>query len=390
SLVKSLEVLSDNPESITLETLQKITWPPDARNGYYHGQPVGKARASVTKDPTTVLSAFISRVDQNCGTNDFAEKNALNTFRAAIFQAENEPYVEAVASSRFKGKRQIATWLRNALENVANPLDVFGKLPEPVREWFLSITDGRRSIIGSFLQPTSDLQVASSGTTTDSDEDYGMDSLLIGNIKTHVKDEDLQEIHAVDVIGPKAWLAPTTYAYLASQLREYSLHGCASAASQVIVANAVKLALANAAKSSPIVGDKALKKGSKSVFCDEPLMPKPGMQRSFAMTRLLLWTIDELRSPVTKSVIEMHEVFRVPLFFLERDLNHISRKIDFITFVFGGRIQVYYGRRENDFDTESETETDIPGMGDPVQVHMDLLQDKKLLFAIDARRMIKG
>ena len=57
-----------------------------------------------------------------------------------------------------------------------------------------------------------------------------------------------------------------------------------------------------------------------------------GSGQALCMARILLWTSEELLSDAGEAVTKIHEVFRIPLFFLNVPQDDPRRSVDFMVF----------------------------------------------------------
>jgi hypothetical protein len=219
-------------------------------------------------------------------------------------------------------------------------------------------------------------------------ENYGMEDTLTRGTYRLLRLAGLRAVRAVDVVGPSAWSDPQTYSYVAPQFRKYVDINAQPNNSTMLVSKgllqAITLAIANfkqAMSSSP-------DNRSRSVLAGAALLPKeiPEME----MSRILMWTSEELMSPAGECVVAFHEAFHVPLFFLQTDPNSPARSVDYILFETGETTEGYYGYRDQGYATELLERGGIPGLGDPKREYARLLKSKKLLLAADALSMLKA
>lgn len=112
--------------------------------------------------------------------------------------------------------------------------------------------------------------------------------------------------------------------------------------------------------------------------------------------RILLWTQDELLSPMSTIVIDTHKAFHVPLFFLNVPRDAKERRLDFICFRClnsSGRTAVEATQGcVNERDTAGRfklsylTDGMIRGTS-VVNIFGSLLKQKDIMFAADAKAL---
>jgi len=101
-------------------------------------------------------------------------------------------------------------------------------------------------------------------------------------------------------------------------------------------------------------------------------------------------------TPVAESVISIHEAFHVPLFYFRTSIDDVARDIDYIAFVGSFGVDGFWGLRQNAFHPYQDTvftdpmnEGCIPELGDVREHYRKLLLDSKIVFAADARHVLK-
>ena len=244
------------------------------------------------------------------------------------------------------------------------------------------------------------------GRTTTSEQDspdrktvtsvinFGMDAPLGRNIYELLLNNSVDAIHAIDVIGPRAWCDSATYSYLAPQLRQYFLRGGTFAGSKEVLM-AIKKSIANAVKCNdayfPISSSRskiAAAFASRTADAQKALTLE-NARAPLCLSRLLLWSIDELISPEGSNVISFHEELHIPLFFLNVEELDRRRSVDFIVFDLGRYFSVYFGHREQGFETHHDYR-EVPRIGNPLKYYYNLLLDDMLLLAEDAHWLYAG
>lgn len=208
---------------------------------------------------------------------------------------------------------------------------------------------------------------------------YGMNDDLSQAVYDDISLSGVQAIHAVDVIGPSAWASPQTYRYVAQQFRKYvDIKGNPGESTRLLSHRIYKSteAAINKAKAAGL-------RESRSFLADVASVRQE--TSNFEVSRILLWSEEELVTSIGEGVVDFHETFDVPLFFLSREILHKDRKFDYL-FVSGAIERepvVYYGSRENGFATYKGKGV-IKGLGNVKEKYEGLLQDKQLLVARDA------
>ncbi len=190
-------------------------------------------------------------------------------------------------------------------------------------------------------------------------------------------------IYAIDVLGPSGWLSPTAFRYLAVQIREYIRRNVAADGWRLLVSDRLAGAIATGV---------AHMNGKSATLFDNNETPRwwESGQPKLEFCRVLLWTEDELASPIAESVIAIHEAFNVPLLFIKRPLAHDDREVDYIFFADGKRVVAgFYGVAADDYKTHAFVNGRIPGVvGDAAAHFWSLIEQEKPMFAVDARQQL--
>lgn len=266
--------------------------------------------------------------------------------------------------------------------------DLFNYFPQLADVLVASVRRMKTSKDDAIQQRDLDLlasdMIGSIAATFDADN-FGMNESLVEKVSTLLV-QRCTAIHAVDVVGPKAWIHPRTYRYLAPQIKRYIQSNTSSIGAwnlQVSPAleSAIKQALACA---SSQVG---LRESRTNFDNPEYLVWHADKNPRFEFSRTLLWSKSELLSPIAEAVIAIHVAFNVPLFYLEREEQSSARDVDYILFLVEGKIDGYYGLRANNYETKAITMGRIPKAGDPLTAYHALWQDGQLMLAHDARHV---
>ena len=197
-------------------------------------------------------------------------------------------------------------------------------------------------------------------------------------------------ISAYDATGPAGWVGPDTYRYLAAQVREYLYANGAADRWEPFVHEwlfkALQTCLSRAADCLPD-GE------SKTRFDNEDL-PRVGVPR-LQYSRILVWTREELGDASAEPIIDFHEAFRIPLFYLPVTQRSAAKQIAFVVFEKrDGKSSALHGVQKDGYDTardqSSLTSGRIPGFGDALEIYKRALVKSNLMLAKDARELLKG
>jgi len=212
---------------------------------------------------------------------------------------------------------------------------------------------------------------------------YGITDSLIEKISKSIL-RDCNAIYAVDVLGPRGWISPKTYRYLAPQIRHYiQMNTDDRGTWHILVSEMLGKALEQAIGNA--TAKVALTESGTSFDNPEDLAWEKAANPRMELSRILLWSKRELRSPIAEAVIAIHQAFHVPLFYLERLEDHSDRKVDYILFGVSDRIDGFFGLRTGGYATQDIKDSRIPGLGNPFRLYQQLLNSEDLLLARDAR-----
>lgn len=217
--------------------------------------------------------------------------------------------------------------------------------------------------------------------------DYMDDSNLIDKI-TRTLLKGCNAIYALDAIGPAGWLNPSTFRYLAPQFKAYLKNNTVNDNKWdlKVSPNLEKIilrAIQNAQK-------KGLKE-SQTKF-DNPFDFTWSSTKNVKLEniRILLWNKEELLTPFAGSIIAIHEAFHVPLFFIEKEKVSKERDNDYILFKKDeNNFDGFYGQKADKYQTKAlrengNTTTRLKNE------FLNYLEYDEILFAIDARKLIKN
>jgi len=219
--------------------------------------------------------------------------------------------------------------------------------------------------------------------TSTSDEDSYITSLLVNSIKDDL--EICRSILAIDVVGPKAWIGPNAYRYLAAQITYYLRRNFREDSWSPILSEQLYDELDGAF--THIHADFNMPQSLSGFDNRQSAFTKGQPRLEFA--RLLLWSREELLSSLADSVIAIHQAFNIPLFFKAAEPGHEIRKLDFVMLERNdGEIAGFYSSAATQNKPEPFTNI-IPGKTNAKQLFYQLFSDFKPILAIDARAILK-
>jgi hypothetical protein len=204
----------------------------------------------------------------------------------------------------------------------------------------------------------------------------------IGRFHLH----DCISICAYEVTGPASWVNPTIFRYLSGQIRQYLWANITGGKWHLTVHDWLGEAITRAIENAR----RKLKSQSLTIF-DNPQdfhweIGSPSLQYS----RVLFWTKEELAHSITESVIDIHEAFNIPLFFVEANAQSRDKDLAFIAFEksSGGTTGRFGLKRFNYKTREIQKGGVIPGFGSALDLYRSLLKREDLMFAKDARELL--
>ncbi|HEV7606268.1 MAG TPA: nucleotide-binding protein [Steroidobacteraceae bacterium] len=213
----------------------------------------------------------------------------------------------------------------------------------------------------------------------DSFGDHGITEKLILDI-TSSSLTNAVSVFAVDVLGPKGWMQPAAYRYLAAQIRPYIRKNLRENKWHITVSSELKNAIDTAIRNAKVDLPE-----SSTLFDNSEELRWEGGQPNLQIARILRWSDVELRSQMAATIIDIHEAFHVPLFYLPADAS--ERRIDYILFKDGNNKKSGFWGAAPLFDT-LRLEGPVPHVKDPWTHFQSQLLDKRLMFAKDARQIL--
>nr|WP_298720562.1 metallophosphoesterase [uncultured Steroidobacter sp.] len=205
---------------------------------------------------------------------------------------------------------------------------------------------------------------------------------------------DCHTIFAIDVCGPRAWVGTGAYRYLAPQVKRYLTANVKEGKWNLVVpgllGRAMRGALRRACRRLDKDGRTVLTQSATQFDNKSVLNWRIADEFSCQFARILLWTEDELRSPVAQAIAAIHNAFHVPLFFLPTPLKHELRNVDYIMFLGRSERLCLYGERDDGYKTRSSAISTIENVGNYERHFTALLKDPNLLFALDAIELNKA
>jgi len=315
------------------------------------------------------------------GVNLLRLKNVDN-----ILQNEHPPE-DAKREFRRMNRSAVAGWIDQVRYTKQDPArELFDFFPK-VANFLVDAISGIKNHSDESVQQR-DLDLLASDmigaiAATFDTTNYGINESLVENIARLVLPY-CTAIHAVDVIGPRGWIHPRTYRYLAPQIRRYiQLNTDERGVWNLLVSSELQSALDKATKNAKTVG--ALDESQTDFDNPEYFQWRKDINPKLEFSRTLLWSKRELLSPVAEAVIAIHVAFNVPLFFVERDEDSEDRDVDYIFFKVKDRVEGFYGFRADNYASRDIRMSRIPRVGSPVTSYWNILATEGLLLAHDAR-----
>ena len=218
-------------------------------------------------------------------------------------------------------------------------------------------------------------------------------------IVEHLSDTKWTRLYAIDCLDDNMWKRPETYAYFGHQAREYlkANYNTIDKEWKIVFSNQVLNAIDNAAKNAE---QHFQKHYSDYPNTDERLTafdhwsPKNNnetIKLKFEIVRVLIWPIGSLLSEEADAAINLHRMFNIPLFYLAPETVGKVQKEEYILLC-------------RTSDTDKTKQGKLGGLAwcdgskklKPVRdlnfhalEHFhSLLENQKLLFAIDSREML--
>jgi predicted acylesterase/phospholipase RssA len=221
------------------------------------------------------------------------------------------------------------------------------------------------------------------------EDNYGINERLIAKLMRNYLDRsEAAAMHAVDVLGPAGWTSPTTYRYLALQVRHYVMKNMSAETWDIHMSEMLAGSITRCIEAAKKNGLNE----SDTKFDNPDILKWRIASPKLEYSRTLLWTSNELLSAAGRTVIDVHNAFHVPLFFLETAEDDEARDIDFIYLarasdIIGG----FYGHRKQNYKTEDFAEGGyIPGHDRMADQYKKLLASDRLMFAADAYLKLKA
>jgi len=282
----------------------------------------------------------------------------------------------------------IRGWVNRVLKNQAlkNQNNISWQFPKLYESIVNTITTFKS--VNNIIPKNMDLLAANLFTQISSTLDE--DSFIAGFLKNRIKNEikKCNSIYATDVLGPAAWVTPNAYHYLSIQIKEYIRRNTDNQGNNWnLIVN--KTLGRNIKKACDKVKDETGIGESFSLF-DNPTdfewhIGEPKLQ----FARILLWSKEELLSPIGASVIAIHQAFNVPIFYLEVEQNDKRRNADFILFERkGGKyVSGFYNSKKNQFRPQEIEKGGIPQVGKCIDIINEIFDNEELRFAVDARHI---
>lgn len=215
------------------------------------------------------------------------------------------------------------------------------------------------------------------------------ESYIAGFLVNRIENELLncKSIFATDVLGPSAWISPNAYRYLAIQIKYYIRRNTQGDDWHLIVDDDLGKSISKACeKVKKLTGV-----GQSFSLFDNPKdfeweIGNPNLQ----FARILLWSKEELLSPIAESIIAIHQAFNIPVFFIEVDETNSMRENDFIIFEkLDGDTTGFYNSERNQYKPKPTINGGIPHVGNCKDQFEKLMADSNIMLAIDARHILQ-
>ena len=263
------------------------------------------------------------------------------------------------------------------------------RLYETVLRVLTSLRGKTPSITGSVDVAAAEL-IESIADAFSSDKDMISEKVVSGVAQVQLA--NCESIYAVDVLGPLAWITPTSFRYLAIQIREYIRANVRDETWNLIVSSDIEEAIRRAvdnSKSWRVNGRPVLRESLTEFDNPEDFRWEKGSPR-LEFSRILIWTEDEMKSSIAESVIAIHESFHIPLFCIIVDKSDPLREFDYILFKgMGDKTSGFYNLPTEGFRLGVIRNGRIPGYTHCLTHWNTLLNDPRLAFAIDARHALR-
>jgi predicted nucleotide-binding protein with TIR-like domain len=197
-------------------------------------------------------------------------------------------------------------------------------------------------------------------------------------------------VSAYDATGPAGWVGADTYRYLAAQVREYLYANGAADRWEPYVHDWLYAALTVCLERAT----QRLVDGESKTRFDNEKMPGVGTPR-LQYSRILVWTREELADPSAEPIIDFHEAFRIPLFYLPVAERAAAKQVAFVVFEKRNHTcSALYGVKKHNYDTARDQTSlssgRIPGLGDALEEYKRALLKPDLMLAKDARELSIG
>lgn len=209
-------------------------------------------------------------------------------------------------------------------------------------------------------------------------------------------DTPSNKLYGIDRLNDAVWRSAETYTYFGLQAREYTRANYNSRTRKwdIIfcepVLDAIKRAVAVAKKFLPNHDGEG---HSLTAFDDwhHPQSAKAGKPK-FEIVRILIWPKERLLSQEAFAVARLHKIYNIPLFYLEPSSVQDDPTDEYILFCKEGDTPMTPKRelRGLAWDASRKDWQQVRDLGyHPLAHFYHLLKHPKLVFAIDAREMLK-
>ena len=285
-----------------------------------------------------------------------------------------------------KNKPSIRSWITQIMDDMTENPSVDDYFPKLYRALVTTMQDAKRNM-ATFRHNDIDTMFASlvELVTSASDDDTYITTILINSIKDEL--QACKSILAIDVMGPKAWITPNAYRYLATQITYYLRRNQQGDLWQPVLSEDLFDKIFQACsllKTYPNMEQSLSGFNTVADFTFSKGQPK------LEFARVLLWSKEELLSSLGDSVIAIHQAFNIPLFFKAAEPDTDLRNLDFVLFEKNdGSVSGFYSSKSTGYKPLQFNNNIIPGRGNAKQHFYSLFSNYKLMLAIDARAILR-
>ncbi len=289
-------------------------------------------------------------------------------------------------SAKAQNVEKIKDWILQVAEDIQQSPQLFTYFPllsNALQKTILNAASAQTAF--NYSEIDASLSDILSLVTSTSDDNTNITSSLVDSLKIELP--ECKSILAIDVMGPKAWITPVVYRYLATQIIYYLRKNLYGDQWMPVFSEELfnEILQACSLLKSNYNLDQSLSGFSE---CTDFKLIKGEPKLEFA--RVLLWSKKELLSSLGDSVVAIHQAFNVPLFFKPVEPQEELRDLDFILFQKdNGDITGFYSSKITNNKPERFEHDNIPGVGSAKKQFYSLFEKNKLMLAVDARAILR-